>query len=197
MSSFSSPCMLHLLLPVPEILPTAAAFSPILHHHQTMTGSWRWRALSPYATAVSQRQTLAACVTLQAPFTACSLRHDHNPIAVCLLRESPCFAGLPPEHEHCSRKKIPVNDCYAAEHFLFFVALPKLFNEATQRGRGDRGRFLRTRQKSLFIPGCVQGIELICLSVCVCNIRGFLLIARAVRGRFPQARYLWKRASMG
>ena len=114
LSSFSSPCMLHLLLPVPEILPTAAAFSPILHHHQTMTGSWRWRALSPYATAVSQRQTLAACVTLQAPFTACSLRHDHNPIAVCLLRESPCFAGRFPKHKHCPGKKIAVSVFFAA-----------------------------------------------------------------------------------
>ena len=42
---------------------------------------------------------------------------------------------------------------------------------------------------------------LICLSVCVCVCAtldsSFLLIARAVRGRFPQTRGLWKWASMG
>ena len=37
--------------------------------------------------------------------TACSLWYDHNPIAVCLHRESPCFAGRLPDHEHCSGKK--------------------------------------------------------------------------------------------
>ena len=39
---------------------------------------------------------------------------DHNPIAVCLMRESPCFAGGPSEHEHCAGKKIAVNIFYAA-----------------------------------------------------------------------------------
>ena len=36
--------------------------------------------LSPYATAPSQRRPQAACVTVQAPFTACFLWHDHNPL---------------------------------------------------------------------------------------------------------------------
>ena len=31
----------------------------------------------------------------------------------------------------------------------------------------------------------------------MCNIRRFFLIARAVRGRFPQTRDLWKRGDMG
>ena len=35
----------------------------------------------------------------------------------------------------------------------------------------------------------------VCL--CMCNIRRFLLITRAVQGRFPRTRDLWKRASMG
>ena len=47
----------------------------------------------------------AACVTVQAPFIAFCLWHDRNPIAICLLRESPRFAGHLPEHEHCSGKK--------------------------------------------------------------------------------------------
>ena len=55
-------CLLKLLL-------TAAAFSPLRHHLQT----WRWLALSSYATAASRGQSWAACVTVQAPFTACSL----------------------------------------------------------------------------------------------------------------------------
>ena len=65
--SFSSPCM-H--APPPPACPlrlllTAAKFSPS-RHHQT----WRWCALLPYATAVSQRQSRATCVTAQAPPTA-------------------------------------------------------------------------------------------------------------------------------
>ena len=48
-----------------------------------------------HATA-SQRQPRAACVTIQAPFTAGSPWHDHNPIAVCLLRGNSFVAGLPP-----------------------------------------------------------------------------------------------------
>jgi len=43
-----------------------------------------------------------------------SLWYDQNLIiAVCLLRESLCFAGLPPMREHCSEEKIAVNGCNA------------------------------------------------------------------------------------
>ena len=61
-----------------------------------------------------------------------------------------------------------------------------------------QGRFLPSGKKSLFIPGCVQGaiIQLVCLCLYVYH-SPFLLIARAVRRRFPQTRDLWKRASMG
>ena len=52
--------------------------------------------LSPYATAASQRQPRAARLTVQAAFTASSLWYDHNPIEVCLLKESPCCASRPP-----------------------------------------------------------------------------------------------------
>ena len=114
-------------------MSTAATCSPTRHHHQTTTGSWRWRALSPYATAASRRQPRVACVTVQAPLTACSLRHDLNPFSVCFLRESPCFACCLPEYEHCSGKKIAVNVFDAArlrrplsndvpdEHLVFFL----------------------------------------------------------------------------
>ena len=45
--------------------------------------------------------------------------------------------------------------------------------------------------------GCHYLISLsVCLSVCMKHSL-FLLIAIAVRGRFPQTRDLWKRASMG
>ena len=123
-----------------RLLLTAATFSPPRHHHQT----WRWCGLPPYATSTSRRQSRAACVTIQAPFTACSLWYDHNPIAVCLLRESPCFAGRSPEHEHCSGKKIAVNVVHPArlrrpltndvpEHcfcfcFCFFFSFPTLLS---------------------------------------------------------------------
>ena len=54
------------------------------------------------------------------------------------------------------------------------------------------------RQKSLFLPGRIQGaiIQLVCLYVCITFVI-FTLIARAVRGRFPQTQDLWKRASIG
>ena len=46
--------------------------------------------------------------------------------------------------------------------------------------------------------GCHYLISLpVCVCVCVTLNSSFLLIARAVQGRFPQTRYLWKRASAG
>ena len=103
MCSFFSPCMHAPPRPacLLRLLLTTATFSPSRHHHQT----WRWRTWSTYATAASRRQSRAACVTVLAPFIIFSLSHDHNPIAMCLLRESPCFAGRFPEHGHCSGKK--------------------------------------------------------------------------------------------
>ena len=72
-------------------------------------------------------------------------------------------------------------------------------NEARPRERSDRGLFCPKAKKPLH-TGVRTGCRyLICLSVCVCVCvtlnSSFLLIARAVRGRFPQTRYLWKRAS--
>ena len=95
--SLFSPCM---YAPPPpagllRMLLTTATFSSSRHHHQT----WRRCTWSPYATAASRRQSRVACVTVQAPFNAFSLSHDHNPITICLLRESSCFAGRLPEHE--------------------------------------------------------------------------------------------------
>ena len=51
------------------------------------------------------------------------------------------------------------------------------------------------RHYLISLPACLP----VCLSVpvCVCVTFVILLIARAVRGRFPQTRDLWKRASMG
>ena len=46
-----------------------AMFSPSRHRHEMC----RWRALWPYATAASRRQSRAAGVTVQAPVTTCSL----------------------------------------------------------------------------------------------------------------------------
>ena len=52
--------------------------------------------------------------------------------------------------------------------------------------------FFAFTPKSLIIPGYVQGavIYFVCLSVCLCACVTFVvsLIARAVRGRFPQTR---------
>ena len=56
-------------------------------------------------------------------------------------------------------------------------------NEARPRERSDRGRFLPIGKKA-------------CVSMCNIHSR-FLLITRAVRGRFPQTQDLLKRASMG
>ena len=93
-------CLLRLLL-------IAATFSPARPHHQT----WRWRGLSPYATAPSRSQSRDACLTVQAPFTAFSLT---KPKPQCNARESPCFRRAYPGHEHCSGEKIAVNVFHAA-----------------------------------------------------------------------------------
>ena len=53
--------------------------------------------------------SVPGCLCDGAPSTAFSLWCDHNPIAICLLRENLCFAGRLPEHEHCSGKKTAVN----------------------------------------------------------------------------------------
>ena len=57
---FSSPCM-H-APPHPAcllgLLLTAATFSPSRHHHQT----WRWRALSPYATYGGASESVPGCL---------------------------------------------------------------------------------------------------------------------------------------
>ena len=69
-------------------------------------------------------------------------------------------------------------------------------NKARPRERSDRGHFCRQAKKPLHTgvrTGCHYFIS---LSVCLWH-SSFLLIARAVRGRFPQTRDLWKRASMG
>ena len=68
--SFFCPCM-HAPPPpacLLRLLLTPATFSSSWHHHQT----WRWRALSPYATAASRSQSRAACLTVQAPCIAFS-----------------------------------------------------------------------------------------------------------------------------
>ena len=73
-------------------------------------------------------------------------------------------------------------------------------NEARPRAANRPQPFFAFRQKSLFIPGCVQGtiISFLCRCVCTCvQHSSFLVIARAVRGRFPQTPYLWNRESMG
>ena len=108
--------------------------------------------------------------------------------------------------------------------FASFTSLILLSNEARPKERGDRGRLLLLRRKSLFIMRQGRGSEatedvfgLQCkkassyrgayrvplfnlsvgMCVCVCvTLNSFLLIATAVRGRFPQTRCLWKRASM-
>ena len=69
--------------------------------------------------------------------------------------------------------------------------------------------FERTRPAASMMPPCLiypstsTGVRTGChysisLSVCVCVTlnSSLLLIARAVRGRFPQTRYVWKRASI-
>ena len=71
-------------------------------------------------------------------------------------------------------------------------------NEARARERSNRAVFRLQAEKPLHTgvrTGCHYLISLsACLSVCMCNIRRF---ARAVPGRFPKTRDLWKRASMG
>ena len=61
---------------------------------------------------------------------------------------------------------------YEAASCLIYLSTT---NEARPREPSDRGRFLPLGEKSLFIPGCVQGaiIEFVCRCVRVCNIRRF------------------------
>ena len=74
-------------------------------------------------------------------------------------------------------------------------------NEVRPRERSDEGRLLPVGKKPLHTGVRTGCYHLIGLSVCVCACvtlnSSFLLIARAVRGRFAQTRDLWKRASMG
>ena len=58
--SFFCPCM-HAPPPpawLLRLLLTAAMFSPSRHHHQT----WRWRALSPYATYGGASESVPGCL---------------------------------------------------------------------------------------------------------------------------------------
>ena len=89
--SFFTPCM-HAPLPpacLLRLVLTAATFSPSRHHHQT----WRWRALSPYATAASRRQSRAACVTVLAPFTAFVCDKTKTPEQCSCSGKAPVFGG--------------------------------------------------------------------------------------------------------
>ena len=73
-------------------------------------------------------------------------------------------------------------------------------NEPRPRQRTDRGCFLPIGKKPLHTvepSGCHHFTGLsVCLRGCVYHSSS-LLIARAVQGRFPQTRDLWKRATMG
>ena len=114
---FSRPCALPLSSCLPScvaILSTAATISPTRQNHQTTTDLERWCILPSYATEASQRPLRSSPVTVQAPLTSCSLWHHHNPITVYTLRESPCFAARPSEHEQCAGNEIAVNAIYAA-----------------------------------------------------------------------------------
>ena len=72
-------------------------------------------------------------------------------------------------------------------------------NKVRPRERSDRGHFLPIGKKPLHTgvrTGCHYLISLyVSVSVCVAFV--LLLIARAVRSRFPQTRHLWKWASVG
>ena len=80
------------------------------------------------------------------------------------------------------------------------VGVPAGCNEARPKGRRDQGRSLPIG-RNLLQTGVRTGSHyLISLSVCLSvyvQHSSFLLIRGAVRGRFPQTRDLWKRASMG
>ena len=67
------------------------------------------------------------------------------------------------------------NTAYCKYEATFCLIYLFTSNEARPKERSDRGRFLPLGEKSLFIPGCVQGaiIEFVCRCVRVCNIRRF------------------------
>ena len=81
-------------------------------------------------------------------------------------------------------------------HLASFISLLVM-----RQGRGSEATEAVFRQaKEPLHTGVRTGCHyLISLSVCTCVTlnSSFLLIATAVRGRFPQTRYLWKRTSMG
>ena len=79
----------------------------------------------------------------------------------------------------------------------YFICL-SASNEATPKKRSDRGRSLPKGKKASSYRGAYRVPIINSLSVCLCvQHPSFLLIARAERGRSPQTRDLWKRASMG
>ena len=51
-----------------------------------------------------------------------------------------------------------------------YYYITNINSKASPRERSDRGRFMPSRQKILFIPGCVQGaiIKFVGRSVCAC-----------------------------
>ena len=96
---------------------------------------------------------------------------------------------------------------YEATSCLLYVSTG---TEARPKERSDRGRFVPIGKKDSSYRGvyrvplfnwsvCPSVCLSVCVSVSVCVAlnSSFLLIARAVRGRFPQTRYRWKRASFG
>ena len=84
-----------------------------------------------------------------------------------------------------------------ADFSVFFLFVFCFFFERTRPAASMRPLCLIYLSTSTGVrTGCHCAIfYLVCLSVWVTFV--FLLIARAVRGRFPQTQDLWKRASMG
>jgi len=120
LSSFSSPWMLHLLLPA--CLPrysTAATFSQTRHHH-------RRRRLfrgdgAPYRPTLRRRVRVSHGLPVgryrhPLPSVLCGMTITPF-VAVCLLRESPCFVGRLPEYEHCSKKNVEIKYWVAVNVF--------------------------------------------------------------------------------
>ena len=129
--------------------------------------------------------------------------------AECELTRGACFRRAPSRGGHGHRPPVDFVVCFGwGEFFLdFFFPIFFLLRTHTACCKYEAASCLiylstSNEAKKPLDTGVRTGCHyLICLSVCVCvcvtlNL-SFLLIARAVRGRFPQTRYLWKRASMG
>ena len=124
-----------------RLLSTSATFSPVKASPQAV----EWRALSPDATAASPRQSRAACVTVQAPFTSVRCDITITPLQFACSGKAPVLRDVYLSMSVALGNKKNVNVFYAArlrrtlsndvpeQLFFRFLSFPKLITIRVMR----------------------------------------------------------------